>query len=128
MQLIAQRATFCLALLLLVGCASSAKQESSRSDTVQQDSGIIGTIPPTSKFAKLSLGMSFKHVVDLIGPPTDMKTHITGKNFIPFYYGSDRVRREALYKGEGRITFTGRTGGSVYRIIYDPSEIGYADK
>lgn len=91
----------------------------------ESDGGIIGTIPPGSPFAKISIGMSEKHVLDLIGPPTDTNHYITGKSFIPFYFGSDRTRSEALYKGMGRITYA---SGKVYRIVYDPHEKGYSDK
>jgi len=73
--------------------------------------------------------MSMKEVYDLIGVPTDTKTYSTGKAWIPFYFGRDMARTEALYKGEGKITFTGvGVGGvalKVYRIIYDPNEYGY---
>ena len=105
-------------------CADTGDAESGKKS--QSDGGIMGTIPPDSPFAKISIGMSMKHVYDLIGPPTDTKSYTTGKSFIPFYFGSDRVRIEALYKGMGRITFTGRSQ-TVYRIVYDPSEKGYAD-
>ena len=96
----------------------------------ESDGGIVGAIPPGSKFAKISIGMSMKEVFDFIGPPTDTKAYATGKTFIPFYFGSDGARSEALYKGEGRITFTGGAGVGggtfkVYRIVYDPSESGY---
>jgi len=106
----------------------SAKAEDAESGkNSESDGGIIGTIPPNSPFAKISIGMSTKHVYDLIGPPTDTRHYNTGKQFIPFYHGTDLVRSEALYKGMGRITFTGRGSQTVYRIVYDPSEKGYGD-
>jgi hypothetical protein len=49
---------------------------------------------------------------------------MTGKNFIPFYMGTDTVRLEAIYRGEGRITFAGRPL-RVYQIINNPHESGY---
>ncbi|MDD2558429.1 MAG: hypothetical protein RBR43_00275 [Desulfuromonadaceae bacterium] len=115
------------AVFSLIGCASKAPQQSA--DT-QKPAQIIGEIPSSSKFDKISLGMSMKQVSDLIGPPTDTKYYMTGKAFIPFYLGHDRSRFETLYKEEGRITFTGSAGigGSgykVYQIIYDPTEDGY---
>ncbi|MGM0952492.1 MAG: outer membrane protein assembly factor BamE domain-containing protein [Pseudomonadota bacterium] len=108
--------------VVLAGCASSAKQA--------PDGGIVGDIPEDSKFAKIEIGMPQAQVYDLIGPPTDTKTYITGKSFIPFYYGSDAARSDSIYKNEGHITFTGGTGFGansfkVYRIVYDPSEDGY---
>ena len=90
---------------------------------------IVGTIPPDSRFAKISIDMSRAEVHDLIGRPTNSHGYSTGKGFIPFYFGSDRMRFEDLYKGEGRITFTGvGVGGinlKVYKIEYDPNERGY---
>jgi hypothetical protein len=80
--------------------------------------------PHGSLFKKISIGMSMRHVTDLIGPPSDTKQYMTGKNFIPFYMGTDTVRLEAIYKGEGRITFTGRPL-RVYQIINNPNESGY---
>jgi hypothetical protein len=80
--------------------------------------------PHGSLFKKISIGMSMRHVTDLIGPPSDTKQYMTGKNFIPFYMGTDTVRLEAIYKGEGRITFAGRPL-RVYQIINNPSEGGY---
>lgn len=70
-----------------------------------------------------------KEVTDLIGPPTDSNRYITGKAFIPYYFGDDRARVEWHYKGIGRITFS--AGGafgqraSVQWVEYDPNEIGY---
>jgi len=76
--------------------------------------------------------MSMKQVFDTIGQPTDTRSYTTGKAFIPFYFGSDVARSEALYKGEGRIVFTGvgigGTGFRVYTITYDPTEDGYNNK
>ncbi len=114
----------------VMGCRSSSS-ESSSSSTSQEDSdgGIHGTIPPTSKFAKLEIGMSQQQVMDLIGPPTDTQSYTTGKQWNPFYFGNDAARMEMRYKSEGCITFTGvGIGGShltVYRIEYDPKEFGY---
>lgn len=110
--------------VILAGCASSGGQPA--------NGGIHGDIPEDSKFAKIEIGMPEAQVYDLIGHPTDTTAYITGKSFIPFYYGSDAARTEAIYKNEGRITFTGGTGFGarafkVYRITYDPSEDGYAD-
>jgi outer membrane protein assembly factor BamE (lipoprotein component of BamABCDE complex) len=113
------------ALVVSSGTSFSANTEDVESaQKSESDDRIIGTIPPDSPFAKISIGMSQKHVYDLIGRPTDSKVYRTGKGFIPFYYGTDRHRVEAFYKGMGRITFASH---KVYRIIYDPTEKGYAD-
>lgn len=111
------------AMGLLAACGSSPRAP-------QQQ--IIGQIPAGSPFAKIQPGMSMKQVHDLIGQPTDSYNRMTGKMFIPFYFGSDAVRMEELYKGQGRLTYTGvgATGASynLYQITYDPSEDGYNNR
>jgi hypothetical protein len=91
---------------------------------------ITGIPAPNSKFTQLQIGMGMKQVTDMIGPPTDQGAYITGKAFIPFYYGSDRHRFELVYKGEGRLIFAGGSlgnfsGGNLIWIIHSASESGY---
>jgi hypothetical protein len=73
--------------------------------------------------------MSIGEVYALIGQPTDTSSHITGKSFIPYYYGGDTHRMEAIYKGLGRIVFSPRNAFTsdmqVIEINYDPKEPGY---
>ncbi len=87
-----------------------------------------------SKQSKHSLsvitkGMSLQETVDLIGEPTSSTSHITGKTFNPFYYGSDHARLVYLYKGRGRILFSQRSSYSntwrVMEVQIDPTEPGY---
>lgn len=67
-----------------------------------------------------------KEVSDLIGPPTDTNSHMTGKAFIPFYYGADRAEVEAYYKGLGRVIYPAASGSPrVIAVQYDPTETGY---
>jgi len=51
---------------------------------------IIGNPAPGSKFGQLKIGMSSKQAMDIAGTPTDQSSCITGKAFIPFFFGSDR--------------------------------------
>ena len=107
---------------------TTTKEKSKSAEARPEDSKIVGNIPRGSPFSKLALDMSQKQVYDLIGRPTDTKYYQTGKAWIPFYYGSDTSRFEALYKGQGRITFTTNRYSSeskVFRIEYDPTETGY---
>lgn len=95
-----------------------------------QSSGIIGTIPPGSKFAKISIGMSSGELIATIGGTNYRRIYRSRKSHNPFYFGIDTHRTEIRYPGEGRITFiNSRTDGSVvrrvHRIEYDPSETGY---
>ena len=68
--------------------------------------------------------MSPAQVHSILGMPSDQQSFITLKNFIPFYFGSDRVRTNELYKGVGRITYA---SGAVYKATYDPSEDGFQE-
>lgn len=90
---------------------------------------ITGKPAPGSKFTKLKIGMSLKQVTDIVGQPTDQGAHITGKAFIPFYFGSDRYRYETVYKGMGRLIFAGAAGfdsnAHLIWIIHSANEAGY---
>lgn len=91
---------------------------------------ITGKPAPGSRFTKLQIGMSLKQVTDLIGQPTDQGAYMTGKAWIPFYYGSDRYRHEMVYKGQGRLIFAGGSAGDyssghLISIIHNAKEGGY---
>ena len=91
---------------------------------------ITGKPAPRSQFTKLQVGMSMRQVSDLAGAPTDRGAYITGKAWIPFYFGSDRHRYELVYKNQGRFIFAGCslgnfTGGNLIWIIHNRNEPGY---
>jgi len=91
---------------------------------------ITGNPAPNSKFTQLQIGMSLKQVTDIAGQPTDSGAYVTGKAFIPFYFGGDRTRIELAYKGQGRLIFAGGnlgniSGGNLVWIIHNPSDTGY---
>jgi outer membrane protein assembly factor BamE (lipoprotein component of BamABCDE complex) len=71
---------------------------------------ITGVAAAGSKFAKLKIGMSREEVFSMIGYPTYQGAYATGKAWIPFYHGSDRVRWEAVYNGQGRLIFSQQAG------------------
>lgn len=73
---------------------------------------ITGRPAAGSKFTSLKIGMSMAQVTNQIGQPTDQGAYITGKAWIPFYFGSDRHRYELVYKGQGRLIFAGGAGFS----------------
>jgi hypothetical protein len=93
------------------------------------DGEIIGTPAPNSKFAKVEIGMGLRQVEDLIGRPDDTDSHITGKQFIPFFFGGDTHRLEAFYKKEGELTYSPAHFGGVpdvlIRITVNPEATGY---
>ena len=74
--------------------------------------------------------MGKAEVIHLLGPPTDETTNLTGKVFIPFYFGPGQSMTRVHYQGVGRVyiaegaMFTGR-GGGVVKIEYDPQEPGF---
>ena len=90
---------------------------------------ITGKPAPGSKFAQLKIGMPMKQVTDLVGTPTDQGSYMTGKAWIPFNFGSDRYRHEAVYKGQGRLVFAGAAGfdsnAHLIWIIHSANESGY---
>ena len=93
-------------------------------------SEVVGTPAPDSKFSKINVGMYSKQVMDLIGQPTDQKTYMTGKAWIPFHFGGDNARTEYHYKGEGTLTFAhggvgDMTSQKLIKITVNPSETGY---
>ncbi len=86
--------------------------------------------PADSKLAKVTKGMAMSEVVTILGEPTDRHQYVTGKAFIPWYFGDDASRVEWHYRGLGRVVLTGggafgQGGGIVEWVDYDPSETGY---
>lgn len=112
----------------------SSKVEAGRGTKVKMgdvEGEITGKAAPGSKFNKLKIGMKMKQVTGLIGQPSDQGAYITGKAFIPFYFGDDRHRYELVYKGAGRLIFAGEGGwgwswgdGTLIWIIHNAHESG----
>ncbi|QFZ81646.1 hypothetical protein GFK26_02045 [Variovorax paradoxus] len=112
----------------------SSKVEAGSGRTVKGLNGyegeITGNPARNSKFTRLQIGMSTKQVTDIAGPPTDQGAYMTGKAWIPFYFGSDRHRFEMTYKGQGRLIFAGGgmgdfSSGNLIWIIHNANESGY---
>lgn len=87
---------------------------------------VYGNIPPNSKWAKLQIGMQQPQVERILGGTSaEVRTHPTGKAFIPFYYGTDRYRYEVVYRGQGSVSYTGGSWGAgagvLMMINYDPN-------
>lgn len=61
----------------------------------------------------------------ILGEPDRSNAYMTGKSWIPFYYGSDTARSDWMYSGQGRIVFSRNqyTGAlKVIKVLYDPDE------
>jgi hypothetical protein len=83
--------------------------------------------PKGTRLANIALGMTDLDVRKAIGEPDSAKNYMTGKAWIPFYWGPDVARTDWMYKGQGRVVFSRNryTGGlKVIRVTYDPSQAG----
>jgi hypothetical protein len=90
---------------------------------------ITGKPAPGTKFTRLEIGMSRAEVLDIVGPPNDQGAYVTGRAFIPFFFGGDRYRHELAYKGQGRLVFAGGAGfdsnAHLIWIIHNARDTGY---
>ena len=92
---------------------------------------LVGTPGTDSKFARLLIGMEPNEVQDILGRAPDRShSYESGKRWIPFYFGNDARRTQALYKGEGCLIFTGGNiwgggGGDLIAITFDMSGACY---
>ena len=88
------------------------------------DGEIYGNIPANSKWAKLQIGMHQSEVERILGVTSNICGYVTAKAFIPFYYGTDSHRYEAVYAGQGSVAYTGGGMGGgqgvLMMINYDP--------
>jgi len=140
------RKTLAACMVALVALSAVATAEAKKKDSDEASSRevvgrngvegeIIGTEIPGSPFAKLEIGMSLKHVAKSLGEKrqeaADCGAYLTGKSFIPFHFGGDKVRQECAYEGLGRLVFTNQSDfddkAVLIKIEYDPSEDGERD-
>lgn len=85
---------------------------------------VYGTIPPGSKWARLQIGMHQSEVERILGVTANIRAYVTAKAWIPFYFGGDSHRYEAVYAGQGSVAYTGGSFGGGQGILmminYDP--------
>lgn len=129
-----------VAILVLAGCDAqpTVPQPVTAQNNVQKvkspdgkiEGVIEGTPAPGSRFARLQIGMGQRQAEELVGPPTDTDSHITGKQFIPFYFGGDSHRVVGFYRNQGRLEFApshfAGTANRLVKIVHNPAESGYA--
>ncbi len=63
-------------------------------------------IPVGSSLAKVTKGMTDIDVRKVLGEPTSSRSYMTGKQFIPWYFGSDTSRTAWTYAGTGVVVFS----------------------
>lgn len=81
--------------------------------------------PADSPLSKLNLNGTEFEVRKLLGEPDNANAYMTGKAWIPFYFGSDVARTDWFYHGQGRVVFSRNryTGAlKIIRILYNPNE------
>ncbi len=90
---------------------------------------IVGKPAPGTKFTQVQIGMSRAQVQSIVGQPTDQGAYVTGKAWIPWYFGADRYRHELAYKGMGRLIFAGSggfdTNAHLIWIIHNKNDSGF---
>ena len=123
------RATLVLLVFVIdafCACASGSGGEQADDSSRAQAAAAKGVAPPPgSPLAKVKLGMNDTQVRKILGDPDNSNSYITGKSWIPFYYGGDTRRSDWMYKGIGRVVFSrNQYSGSlkVIRIDYNPNE------
>jgi hypothetical protein len=117
----------------VAGCAkrSPSEQAERREQRRAAEEAKYPPPPANSKMAQITPDMREPQVMKIMGPPDDSKAYITGKAFIPWYFGPDTSRFAAYWKGQGRVIFMGGNAwgggrGKVVRVEYDPGEDGDA--
>lgn len=121
---------FLFAAAAMIGCHSSGSSPTTQdAATTQAADKTYPPAPAGTPLAQIKVGMESTEVTALIGPPTNTSAYVTGKAFIPFYYGGDTHRIMYHYKGQGRVILSPdsrfTSGESVIEIEYDPTEVGY---
>jgi len=113
--------TVIVACVALVGCASGGGSGGSSTADATYSSP-----PAGSNLAKVEAGMNDAEVRKILGDPDDANAYMTGKGWIPFYYGPDTHRTDWMYEGQGRVVFSRNrwSGGlSVVNVLYNPDEL-----
>ena len=117
-----------------IGCASggrgggAAASDDTRASAPAEAAMPAGySEPPAgSPLSKVERGWSDEKVRSVLGSPDNANAYMTGKAWIPFYYGPDTHRTDWMYKGKGRVVFSRNrySGGlKVIRVLYNPNEL-----
>lgn len=98
-------------------------------DKVNKEVEAVANLPPTiipkADIKNVQVGMSPDEVVAITGQPGRVEEGITGKEFIPFYFGPDTRRIRWIYPGVGYVGFSRHkyTGAQkVVEIITDSNQ------
>ena len=115
-----------LGLCLLLGTAGCTTVEGGGGSGGQTTSApAAASVPAGSRLARIETGMTDLQVRKILGEPDNQSNYMTGKAWIPFYFGGDTHRSEWIYNRVGRVVFTrNRWSGSLTVInrIHNPNE------
>ncbi len=102
----------CLATLMLATTTSLAQEPEKKVETPAAAAPatavapvIVGNPPADHPFGKLKIGMTYEEAIAIAGKPGSEGGWCTGKHRIPFYFGNDKARTEAHFKGMGKLDF-----------------------
>lgn len=104
------------ACLSLIGGNALAQDAEKKTEAPAAEQVIVGNPPADHPFGKLKIGMSYDEVIAIVGKPTSESSWCTGKQNIPFYFGNDKGRAEALVKGAGKLEFNAQVMMLPFRI------------
>ncbi len=114
--------TLLLVLTVGWGCASFQKdgasaEKAEESAAAEKPKAGIASVPDDSPLAKITIGMSDSDVRMALGEPSSQNAYMTGKGWIPFYYGPDTSRTDYVYDGIGRVVFSRNQYSGQLKVI-----------
>ena len=123
----ARHLKFALMISLMLGMATLPGCASSGGSSAESAAVNPYTAPPSrSPLSKVVMRSNEIAVRKAVGDPDDSTSYMTGKIFIPFYFGTDAFRTDWIYRGQGRITFSRGVWGDAFKVIaikYNPNEL-----
>jgi hypothetical protein len=118
-----------LSIFVLNACASDGGSSGSEGSASKTSSGNYpagySAPPGDTKFAEVQINSTEYEVRKILGEPDRANAYMTGKAWIPFYFGSDVARTDWFYTGQGRVVFSRNryTGAlKVIRVLYSAEE------
>jgi len=114
-----------LSAFVLTACASDGGGGGSSNQGGGSYPAGYSAPPEGTPFADVRLDATEYDVRKLLGEPDHANAYMTGKAWIPFYFGSDVARTDWFYQGQGRVVFSRNryTGAlKVIKILYNADE------
>ena len=105
------------------GCASTGAAGDSGASSGSAARG-MASVPASSPLSRIKSGMTDIQVRKILGEPDNSNSYMTGKAWIPFYFGGDTHRTEWIYNGTGRVVFSRNQWSgavTVVDLVHDPS-------